>query len=82
MGPIDLQGTGKEDEYSVVKNSEGQFSIWLLELPLPEGWQISGFIGKKQDCLDYIRKEWRDMRPFTLQCAEQRLSPQKSERIL
>lgn len=59
-----------EDEdtavYSVVINSELQYSIWPVEREMPSGWKATGKVGAKQECLDYIKEVWTDMRPLSL----------------
>ncbi|PCK04049.1 MAG: MbtH family protein [Alteromonadaceae bacterium] len=52
--------------FLVVKNHEEQYSIWPDYKPLPGGWEPEGKSGSKQECLDYIDKEWTDMRPKSL----------------
>jgi MbtH protein len=58
----------KEDlrTYSVVMNHEEQYSIWPADKQLPLGWQAVGKTGLKQDCLNYIKEVWTDMRPLSL----------------
>jgi len=53
-------------EYRVVANDEEQYSIWPLDLNLPDGWREAGPTGPKQACLDYIDTVWQDMRPRSL----------------
>ncbi|OCQ97728.1 antibiotic synthesis protein MbtH [Nostoc sp. MBR 210] len=52
--------------YKVVVNHEEQYSIWPLERENPLGWQDVGKSGLKQECLDYIKEVWTDMRPLSL----------------
>ncbi len=54
------------DEYNVVVNIEGQYSIWPTYKEVPYGWNIEGKKGKKEDCLNYIKEVWTDMRPQSL----------------
>lgn len=60
----------KEDEdnkkYNVVVNHEEQYSIWPADREIPLGWKEAGKNGSKQDCLDYIKEVWTDMRPLSL----------------
>jgi MbtH protein len=57
---------GDETELVVVRNDEEQYSIWPAHRDLPAGWTAVGFRGGKDDCLDYIEREWTDMRPLSL----------------
>ncbi|MEM8780704.1 MAG: MbtH family NRPS accessory protein [Cyanobacteria bacterium P01_G01_bin.49] len=52
--------------YRVVVNHEEQYSIWPEYRDIPAGWQDTGKSGQKQDCLDYIKEVWTDMRPLSL----------------
>jgi MbtH protein len=58
----------KEDTtiYKVVVNHEEQYSIWSFERENPLGWKDAGKSGLKQECLDYIKEVWTDMRPLSL----------------
>ncbi len=50
----------------MVVNHEEQYSIWPADRENPLGWQDAGKIGKKQECLDFIKEVWTDMRPLSL----------------
>ena len=52
--------------YTVVVNHEEQYSIWFLGRELPLGWSPVGKSGPKQECLDYIKTVWTDMRPLSV----------------
>ena len=52
--------------YKVVINEEGQYSIWADYRQVPYGWQEVGKSGCKQECLEYIKEVWTDMRPLSL----------------
>lgn len=52
--------------YRVVVNHEEQYSIWPADKDLPLGWSDAGKTGTKQECLDYIKEVWTDMRPLSL----------------
>lgn len=52
--------------YRVVVNDEEQYSIWPDYREIPLGWREVGKSGLKQDCLDYIKEVWTDMRPLSL----------------
>lgn len=53
-------------QYKVVINHEEQYSIWLADHPIPEGWKAEGKQGTKEECLDHIEEVWTDMRPLSL----------------
>jgi MbtH protein len=58
----------KEDTtfYKVVVNHEEQYSIWVADRENALGWKDAGKSGSKQECLEYIKEVWTDMRPLSL----------------
>jgi MbtH protein len=52
--------------YQVVVNHEEQYSLWPEWKEIPGGWKATEKIGKKQECLDYVKEVWTDMRPLSL----------------
>lgn len=58
-----------ERSYVVVVNDEEQYSVWLADKPLPNGWRSVGQPQKKAQCLKYIGETWTDMRPKSLRDA-------------
>ncbi|OSI26920.1 MbtH family protein [Bradyrhizobium canariense] len=52
--------------YKVVINQEGQYSIWMVGLDNPLGWDDADKSGSKSECLAHIEKVWTDMRPLSL----------------
>ncbi len=53
--------------YKVVVNHEEQYSlVELTDRDNPPGWRDAGISGEKEECLEYIRKVWTDMRPLSL----------------
>jgi MbtH protein len=52
--------------YKVVVNHEEQYSIWPADRENALGWNDAGKSGTKQECLDYIKEVWTDMRPLSL----------------
>ena len=52
--------------YKVVVNHEQQYSIYPADRSNPLGWNDSGKIGPKAECLAYIGEVWTDMRPLSL----------------
>lgn len=58
-----------EDEngtYIVLMNDEGQYSLWPVFIPVPEGWSTVHQADTRKACLDYINENWTDMRPKSL----------------
>lgn len=52
--------------YVVVVNHEEQYSIWLAEKEIPQGWSAVGRPGSKAECLEYVQEAWTDMRPLSV----------------
>jgi MbtH protein len=50
----------------VVRNHEGQYSIWDSERSVPAGWHVRTPAQSKDDCLEYILQHWVDMTPLSL----------------
>ena len=53
-------------DYFVVINDEEQYSIWPAGKKIPLGWKDVGKSGPKEECLNYIKEVWTDMRPLSL----------------
>ena len=58
-----------EDEYRVVVNDEEQYSLWPAFRAIPVGWADALMTGTKEDCLEFIRANWTDMRPKSMRGA-------------
>jgi MbtH protein len=58
-----------EDEdakYFVLANDEGQHSLWPVFADVPGGWEVIFGEDGRRECLDFIEKNWTDMRPKSL----------------
>jgi MbtH protein len=62
---MDTPTQPSDEIYIVLINSEEQYSLWSSLNPEPKGWK-QVFTGSKEDCLSYIKKNWKDMRPKSL----------------
>jgi MbtH protein len=60
--------------YQVVVNDEEQYSIWPEGRKNALGWKNVGKSGTKQECLDYIKTVWTDMRPLSLRIKMSKLA--------
>jgi MbtH protein len=67
----------KEDKttYKVVLNHEEQYSIWPALRENALGWRDAGKSGTKQQCLEFIKEVWTDMRPLSLRKKMQEHDP-------
>ncbi len=57
---------GEADEFVVVLNHEGQYSIWPAAREIPPPWRSVGMRGTRDACLEHIRTVWTDMRPLSV----------------
>lgn len=58
-----------EDEngtYHVLINDEGQHSLWPTFVEVPKGWTIIHKSDTRAACLEFINRNWTDMRPNSL----------------
>ena len=71
----------EEDDtiYTVVINHEEQYSIWPADRELPLGWNTVGKTGSKEECLEYIKEVWTDMRPLSLRKKMEEMERQARE---
>lgn len=77
---MSLEQTEDSTIYLVVINEEEQYSIWPDYREVPAGWRAVGKSGLKQDCLEYIKEVWTDMRPLSLRKhMEQQSNPQSNQ---
>ena len=58
--------------YTVVINHEEQYSIWPTYRDIPLGWKDVGKSGSKEECLNYVKEVWTDMRPLSLRKLDQK----------
>jgi MbtH protein len=58
-----------EDEngvFHVLVNDEGQHSLWPSFVEVPSGWTIIFKSESRTACLEFIERNWTDMRPKSL----------------
>ncbi|CAL9335688.1 MbtH family protein [Streptomyces sp. DH-12] len=53
-------------QYLVLVNDELQHSLWPVFADVPAGWTVALPAASRQECLDYVEKNWTDMRPKSL----------------
>lgn len=49
--------------FLVLVNDEGQHSLWPVFAAVPAGWETAHGPAGRQDCLDYVERNWTDIRP-------------------
>ena len=52
--------------FLVVVNDEDQHSLWPSFAPVPAGWTVVLGDSSRQEALDYVEENWRDIRPKSL----------------
>ncbi|MDT0477799.1 MbtH family protein [Streptomyces sp. DSM 41014] len=55
--------------YLVLRNDEGQHSLWPAANDVPAGWAIVKQADKRTACLEFVEQHWTDMRPKSLAVA-------------
>jgi MbtH protein len=58
--------TDENEKMKVLVNEEEQYSFWPEWKEIPKGWKDAGFWGTKDECVEYVKKVWTDMRPLSL----------------
>ncbi|MEV6694569.1 MbtH family protein [Micromonospora sp. NPDC051196] len=53
-------------DYLVLINEEGQYSLWPASVAVPAGWHSVQPAANRQVSLDYIERNWTDMRPRSI----------------
>ncbi|WP_406308331.1 MbtH family protein [Streptomyces griseoaurantiacus] len=56
----------EDADYLVLRNEEGQYSLWPTFVDVPDGWEPVFREAPRQACLDHIEENWTDMRPKSL----------------
>ncbi|MEX3510876.1 MbtH family protein [Kocuria carniphila] len=51
--------------FHVLVNEEEQHSLWPAFANVPEGWKVVLADGTRSDALDYVDKNWTDIRPLS-----------------
>ncbi len=62
MNPFDDE-TGT---FFVLRNDEGQHSLWPTFAPVPAGWQVVADACPRAEALEYVEREWTDLRPISV----------------
>jgi MbtH protein len=56
----------EDGTFLVLKNSEGQHSLWPQPVNVPAGWSVVSGPASRADCVAYIDRTWTDLRPESL----------------
>lgn len=52
--------------FLVLVNDEGQHSMWPQFAEVPAGWTVNFGPDSHSACVEYVEKNWTDMRPKSL----------------
>ncbi|GAB3897773.1 MbtH family protein [Kibdelosporangium lantanae] len=55
--------------FFVLVNDEGQHSLWPVFAEVPAGWTVVHGEASRESCVDYVERNWTDMRPKSLVAA-------------
>jgi uncharacterized protein YbdZ (MbtH family) len=55
--------------FLVLVNDEEQHSLWPAFASVPAGWRAVYGEAGRAECLDYVDRNWADMRPKSLRAA-------------
>lgn len=55
--------------FFVLVNDEDQHSLWPVFADIPVGWRVVHGEASRAACLDYVEKNWTDLRPKSLRDA-------------
>lgn len=53
--------------FLVLVNNEDQHSLWPSFADTPAGWRVVYGEASRAECLDYVDRNWTDIRPKSLQ---------------
>jgi MbtH protein len=56
----------EDGRFLVLRNDEGQYSLWPSFIDVPAGWDVTHEEDSRAACLRYIEDNWTDMRPNSL----------------
>ena len=56
----------KDALFLVLRNEEGQYSLWPQLIKIPQGWRSVFGPVARQECVGFIDQQWTDMRPAAL----------------
>lgn len=69
MGEIQLMSNpfdNLDGSFVVLVNGEGQHSLWPTSIAVPDGWRTAHGPDGRAACIDYINRNWTDLRPASL----------------
>jgi MbtH protein len=55
-----------EASFVVLINDEGEHSLWPDSKAVPAGWRITFGADSRRNCLEFVDRNWVDLRPASL----------------
>ncbi|MCM3303079.1 MbtH family protein [Streptomyces pseudogriseolus] len=56
----------EDGRFHVVVNDEEQHSLWPVFAEVPAGWRVVFGEASRAECLEYVERNWTDLRPKSL----------------
>jgi MbtH protein len=56
----------EDEQFQVLVNDEGQYSLWPVRVEVPPGWTVAYGTDSHAACLEFVERTWTDMRPRSL----------------
>ncbi|GCD93712.1 MbtH family protein [Embleya hyalina] len=56
----------EDGRFQVLVNDEEQHSLWPVFADVPEGWRVVFGEAGRAECLEYVERNWTDLRPKSL----------------
>jgi len=53
----------EDGRFFVLVNDEEQHSLWPTFADVPAGWRVAHGEAGRAECLEYVEKNWPDIRP-------------------
>ncbi|GAA3212005.1 MbtH family protein [Actinocorallia longicatena] len=55
-----------DGRFLVLTNDEGQHSLWPSFADVPAGWTVAKTEDTREACLEFVERNWTDLRPKSL----------------
>ncbi|MEV5358071.1 MbtH family protein [Streptomyces sp. NPDC093516] len=56
----------EDGRFQVLVNDEDQHSLWPVFVDPPAGWRVVFGEASRAECLEYVERNWTDLRPRSL----------------
>jgi MbtH protein len=66
---VSLDFESPEVRFKALINHEERYFLWPAEFEFPKGWSETGACPPKEECSNYLKETWTDMRPRSLRVA-------------